>query len=163
MTSSSPRRFYLLLTAAVLWMAVIFYKSAETYHQQSVLPLLSRTFSVSDLSKWLPHISFTYDGQFVTWLEPYDMIEFFIRKAGHVGEFMLLALLLGYALLAKPIKRTSAITISALFSLLYAASDEWHQTFVPGRTGHAIDVVMDSVGILIAVIWFCLSRPRMKR
>jgi VanZ family protein len=157
MATSPPRRYIVLLSAAFLWMAVIFYKSSQTYQQQNLIPLLSGKFSVSALSKWLPHISFRYDGTWVTWQEPYGMLEFFIRKAGHVSEFTILALLLGYALLAKPMKWSKALIYTTLFSILYAASDEWHQTFVSGRTGHVIDVAVDTTGILLAVGWFIIA------
>jgi VanZ family protein len=160
MAAFSSRRFYMWLSAAVLWMAVIFYKSAETYQQQSLLPLLTEKISAATLSKWLPHLSFTYDHALVTWQEPYAMLEFFIRKGGHVVEYAILCLLLGYALLAKPMKKTTAIFWSALLSILYAASDEWHQSFIPGRTGHAIDVAMDTIGVLLAVGWLYVVRRR---
>jgi VanZ family protein len=164
MATSPPRRYRLLLGAAFLWMAVIFYKSSETYQQQNLIPLLSREIPASELSKWLPHISFMYDGTWVTWQQPYEMLEYFIRKAGHVSEFTILALLLGYALLAKPIRRSKALAYTTLFSILYAASDEWHQSFVPGRTGHAIDVAVDTIGILLAVGWLIIaSKLRFKR
>jgi VanZ family protein len=164
MAASPPHRYWLLLSAAFLWIAVIYYKSSQTYQQQTLQPLLSREFSASALSKWLPHISFLYDGTRVTWEEPYGMLEFFIRKAGHVSEFTILALLVGYALLAKPMKRSKVLVYTTLFSILYAASDEWHQTFVPGRTGHAIDVAVDTTGILLAVGWFLLTaKLRFKR
>jgi VanZ family protein len=158
------RRYIVRLSAAFLWMAVIFYKSSQTYQQQNLIPLLSREFSAAALSKWLPHISFSYDDTWVTWQEPYGMLEFFIRKGGHISEFTILALLLGYALLAKPMKRSKVLVYTTLYSILYAASDEWHQTFVPGRTGHAIDVAVDTTGILLAIGWFVLSaKLRFKR
>lgn len=37
-------------------------------------------------------------------------------------------------------------------SVLYAISDEWHQTFVPGLGGTWVDVVIDSCGIAIAAV-----------
>ncbi len=37
-----------------------------------------------------------------------------------------------------------------VFSLLYAFSDEWHQSFVPGRVASGQDLVMDSLGIVAA-------------
>jgi VanZ family protein len=164
MAASTPRRFILLLSAAFLWMAVIFYKSSQTYQQQNLIPLLSREIPVNALIRWLPHISFIYDGTQVTWQEPYGMLEFFIRKGGHISEYIILALLLGYALLAKPIQRPKALVCTALVSILYAASDEWHQSFVPGRTGHAIDVAVDTLGILIAISWFIVAaKLRFKR
>ena len=36
-------------------------------------------------------------------------------------------------------------------SVAYAASDEFHQTFVPGRGGHVTDVLIDSGGVLFAL------------
>jgi len=40
--------------------------------------------------------------------------------------------------------------LCAVICILYAASDEWHQTFVPGRGGTWVDVVIDTGGVLIA-------------
>jgi VanZ family protein len=41
--------------------------------------------------------------------------------------------------------------VSISVSLAYALSDEYHQTFVPGRDGNLIDVVVDTVGIAGAI------------
>lgn len=41
---------------------------------------------------------------------------------------------------------------SAILALAYAVSDEYHQTFVPGRNGSWVDVVIDGVGILGATL-----------
>ena len=35
-------------------------------------------------------------------------------------------------------------------SLVYAVTDEFHQTFVDGRNGTPVDVLIDSIGIAIA-------------
>ena len=34
----------------------------------------------------------------------------------------------------------------------YAASDEWHQTMVPGRSGSVEDVLIDAAGIVVGVL-----------
>jgi VanZ family protein len=39
-----------------------------------------------------------------------------------------------------------------LVSVLYAASDEYHQTFVPGRSGRLVDVGVDTIGALVALL-----------
>ncbi|MBP1989323.1 VanZ family protein [Paenibacillus eucommiae] len=163
MTRYSSRRFYLLLGAAILWMAVIFYKSAESYQEQSLLPFFADWISDPDLSSWLSPLEFTYDGGLVSWRDPYGMLEFFIRKGGHVVGYAILSLLLGYAFLARPIKSSTAILLSSLISVLYAASDEWHQSFVEGRTGHAIDVGVDSIGVLLVLIWLFYSEYRKRK
>ena len=40
-----------------------------------------------------------------------------------------------------------------LLCFLFAISDEWHQTFVPDRYGTVTDVLIDSLGILLAGGW----------
>ena len=37
-----------------------------------------------------------------------------------------------------------------LISIVYAASDEWHQSFVPGRCAAITDVISDGIGVLVA-------------
>lgn len=44
----------------------------------------------------------------------------------------------------------AAITLS----IAYGALDEWHQTFVPGRTGSLTDLMLDLIGALLAAILF---------
>ncbi|MGG1518447.1 VanZ family protein [Paenibacillus oryzisoli] len=151
--------FYVFLAAALLWMAFIYMKSAETYQQQSLRPFLESKLSEQQL-KHFPHLSFHYDGQWISWQDPINAIEFFIRKAGHVSEYALLALLWSIACLAKPLRLNMALGTSFLISIVYAATDEWHQTFVKDRTGHPIDVAVDAVGILLAVaiVWLVMRR-----
>lgn len=164
--SSSRLYYYLFLAAAILWMAFIFFKSAESYQQQSLRSLLVAKLAGIDLINKFPHWAFTYDDQQISWQDPIGAIEFFIRKAGHVSEFAILALLWSLALLAKPVKVIMALLTSSIISLLYAASDEWHQTFVQGRTGHGIDVAVDAIGVLLAILFILLVlwiRTRIKR
>jgi VanZ family protein len=52
--------------------------------------------------------------------------------------------------------------VSAGMALLYALSDEYHQTFVPGRNGSLVDVAIDAVGVggAIALDWWLRSARR---
>jgi VanZ family protein len=152
------RLFLLWLAASCLWMTVIFLKSAESYQQQDLRPLLSEKLSAYELSKWFPHWEFTYDGQRVTWQQPYDMLEFMIRKAAHVGTYAILTFLWVRVFLAWPFRLFHSLCLSMIISLLYAASDEWHQSFVPGRTGHGIDIAVDAIGILLTALLFVIIR-----
>ena len=45
-----------------------------------------------------------------------------------------------------------------LFMLLWFVSDEWHQSFVPGRDASALDVAADVVGFAIAMAFFAALR-----
>lgn len=75
-----------------------------------------------------------------------------LRKTGHVSEFGLLFLLLRRAL-GHTISGARKTTIFAiLLTILYAASDEYHQSFVPGRTATVYDVAVDTAGITLALL-----------
>ncbi|GAA4828753.1 VanZ family protein [Paenibacillus vulneris] len=146
------------LALTCFWVVLIFVKSAQTYAEQDIRPMLAEWLPYETLLHWIPHVEFYYDGGLVTWTKPYDFIEFFIRKGGHVTEFAILCFFSVMTLLSRPYKPLPSIGIGAVFSILYAASDEWHQTFVPGRTGHAIDVMVDSIGVVLAAIVIGLAR-----
>lgn len=49
------------------------------------------------------------------------------------------------------------IPITIIFGILFAAGDEWHQLYVPGRYASAFDVVADGLGILLGLLLFTRS------
>lgn len=68
-------------------------------------------------------------------------------KLCHGGEYALLGLLLCAALVRSGLPLTRAAALTALLALLYGASDEYHQSFVPGRQGNdPYDLFADLVG-----------------
>lgn len=74
--------------------------------------------------------------------------DFILRKCAHMAEYAILFLLsrraFGESLTAH---RARTQTIAAfLFTVLYAASDEFHQSFVPTRGPSVVDVGIDTVG-----------------
>lgn len=72
----------------------------------------------------------------------------FARKMGHISEFGVLFLLIRFAL-SKHIELKKATLGAVLLAVLYAASDEWHQSFVPGRSACVEDVMLDSSAVLL--------------
>jgi VanZ family protein len=54
--------------------------------------------------------------------------------------------------------------VAALASAIFAASDEFHQAFVPSRTASLNDVMIDICGALIglAICWMFATRSRQK-
>ena len=75
-----------------------------------------------------------------------------LRKMAHLTEYGVFFLLLWRALRQHDLPQKGALTAGALLAMAYAASDEYHQSFVRGRTASPIDVSIDTVGILIAVL-----------
>jgi len=78
------------------------------------------------------------------------MVDLLLKKGAHMLAFGLLAFLLWRA-----VRRTwpngRARLWAFLGSLLYAISDEWHQTFIPGRNGTPVDVAIDVMGMVLAL------------
>jgi len=104
-------------------------------------------------------------------LSRFEVVHFYIRKSGHFfGYFMLSWLLFRAwkASLSFPGMRWSIqwAGIAFFMTALVASLDEWHQTFIPGRTGLVSDVVLDSsaafVAQLVIFLWFRFknSSPR---
>ena len=78
-----------------------------------------------------------------------------IDKLYHFIEYAILGTLLAWAFVkAKPAVVPSKFiwVLAAGLSILYGASDEWHQTFVPGRCATLADWVADVLGSIAGVL-----------
>jgi VanZ family protein len=67
-----------------------------------------------------------------------------LRKLAHAAEFAILG-----ALLVRALRRPGW---AVALGIAYAVSDELHQSFVPGRQGSALDVALDSVGVVLGAV-----------
>lgn len=85
-----------------------------------------------------------FDGGDLAWWEVLG------RKLGHVTGYMLLALAWMWAL--EPHLRRPILP-GAFLALAYACTDEYHQTFVDGRSGSPLDVVIDGLGAAVGGAW----------
>jgi glycopeptide antibiotics resistance protein len=98
---------------------------------------------------------------FLLWLKPgispnaIWIILVVVRKCAHVTEYTALALLLWRALRSLPAlhaKRLMVFWAVLIVCALFAASDEFHQTFVKSRTPSVRDVLLDVGGALIGLL-----------
>jgi VanZ family protein len=133
--------------AAILWLIVIAIESTAwlSSHNTSriLFPLL--------------HFLFGIDWQ------RFEVWHFFIRKSGHVVGYAILCILLFRAWRETlPAMNDSQWTvrwasIAILGTAIVASLDEWHQSFIPSRTGKWQDVVLDTcAGVaaqILIVIW----------
>lgn len=76
--------------------------------------------------------------------------DFIVRKVAHVAEYAILTWLVIRAFKGYNINRKILVG-TAILVLLYAVSDEYHQTFVQGRRGSLKDVLIDGGGIILAL------------
>lgn len=79
-------------------------------------------------------------------------IEYPIRKAAHMTEYAIFSIFVMIALIVDGIKGVRIPVISAVIAIAFAATDEFHQTFVPGRYGCVLDVLIDAAGSIIGLI-----------
>ena len=91
-----------------------------------------------------------------------------LRKYAHMAEYAMLAVpsaLFFRELLLERRLPLRALGCALVFCFLYACSDEYHQTFVPGRSGELRDVFVDLAGVafgLILVLLISLRRKELK-
>lgn len=88
-------------------------------------------------------------------------IYFLERKVFHVLEFMVLTALLFWAFRAD-LSKIEAAKKALIFAAIFAFTDEWHQTAVPGRDGTLRDVGIDFLGIALMTL-IIFNYPRWKK
>ena len=106
-----------------------------------------------------------YLAPFLRWLKPdvsaatIAQIHFLIRKSAHLIEYAILAVLLWRAFRFHRTGAWRAVwpqgAIALAVAIIFAATDEYHQAYVPARGSSARDVMIDSCGAVIglAVRW----------
>ncbi|OGY45483.1 MAG: hypothetical protein A2744_02230 [Candidatus Buchananbacteria bacterium RIFCSPHIGHO2_01_FULL_44_11] len=83
-------------------------------------------------------------------LEPFwDLI---FRKIAHMAEYFVLTFLLFRALGQYRLSSKKRLVLALFLAVLSAATDEWHQSFIKGRSASLLDVGVDSIGTLTFII-----------
>jgi VanZ family protein len=113
----------------------------------------SRLWYHTPLARWLVvalwmGIIFVVSAQSRLPRAPQPWLDFLFKKSAHFMVFAILAALLWRALEW----RTRAWVWSWLLTVIYAVSDEWHQSFVAGRHPQATDVLIDACGAATALL-----------
>lgn len=75
--------------------------------------------------------------------------DFILRKLAHMAEYAILCFLIFKALRGHNLDVKKSLILAVIFSILYAISDEYHQTFIFGRQGRTVDVLIDSFGVIV--------------
>ena len=137
----------------LLWLGVIAIESTSyasaANTSRFLYPVLNFLFGVDPV-------------RFVTW-------HFFLRKGGHIFGYGMLSWLLFRALRVTALSSrdpnwSMAWSLLAIAGTAFVASmDEWHQSFLPSRTGTIHDVLLDTTAALvIQILVFLLIRVRKK-
>ncbi len=129
----------------VLWIGLIFWASTAQFSSDN---------TASVIQPWIqwffPHMT----------PEGIDTLHAAIRKSAHVTEYAIFAMLAARALIGSSLALFSRgwFAIVLLLLIAIAASDEYHQSFVPSRTAAVTDVLIDISGGVAALSLLALWR-----
>ena len=86
-------------------------------------------------------------------LPNFGFLDIFVKKGGHVLGYALLALAYWYGLSAIPSgPKARPYVLAYILAVVYAISDEFHQSFVPGRHATWVDaLIIDGSGAILAL------------
>jgi VanZ family protein len=138
-------RFLKYWLPVLLWMMVIFYLSTNAGSSANTSRI------IEPVLRWLmPHLS----------THMIHQVHSAIRKVGHLAEYAILGWLLWRALRRAQSGLTGgsawkAALATLVLSAAYAATDEFHQSFIPARTPSVRDVMIDTGGALFSVAIAC--------
>lgn len=83
-------------------------------------------------------------------------VDFTLKKTGHIIIYGIFYYLIYRSLKTDNRHIWQISLLSFIIAILYAMSDEYHQTLVPGRTGTIKDIGYDTLGMLIS--WLYIHR-----
>lgn len=143
------RKFLRILSVIllVLWMGIIFFFSSQTAEESSqtsgaVIEVIAEKF-YPDFEQM------TEEKQ----QEIVASFQFVVRKATHIGTFAVLGFLAFLTFISYVnLRFFTRIFWATSISCIYAAGDEFHQRFVVGRSCELRDFLLDTAGILAAVL-----------
>ena len=150
---TSGKLFALAVLLCVLCAAFIYSMSAESAEVSG-----DRSTGIAEqiVSAVFPDA----DENSAEWEKTVSSTDHILRKTAHFCIYTVLGGLLCFASLGFAATRRMHTLRALLIGMLYAASDELHQAFVPGRGPAVTDVLLDGVGVLfgIAAVLFVAVR-----
>ena len=90
-------------------------------------------------------------------------IEKVIRKIAHFSIYTAVGLLLMALISTFEMKEKNRIIISLIIGIIYASSDEIHQSFVPERSPMITDVMIDTMGVMLGILLIMLGKAIIKK
>ncbi len=132
-------------------MAVIFFFSSQTAEQSSGTSGRIVTFVLETVH---PDFEDMDDVQKAELIERY---QFIIRKSAHFSIYFLMGIFSYFTFITYTrLPFAIRFSFSNITCLAYSVSDEFHQTFISGRSGELRDICIDFAGSLLAITLFSL-------
>ena len=134
------------IALSLLWMGLIFFFSSQTGPESDELG----GGAVSFLQKlFFPDWAGLSEEEFLSHM---GNLTYLVRKTAHFTEFMVLGGLFSGIVATLPLKWVLRFLAAASSGILYACSDEFHQSFVSERSMSAFDVCIDGAGVVTGVL-----------
>lgn len=92
-----------------------------------------------------------------------NTMERIIRKMAHFSIYTAVGLLLMALVSTYNIKEKNRLIITLTTGIIYASSDEIHQSFVPGRSPMITDIVIDTMGVILGILLIILGKKIIKK
>lgn len=92
-----------------------------------------------------------------------------VRKLAHMTEYFCLAVAIAFPFYVYGLRGFPLLLVAGLICVAFAATDEFHQSFVPGRGPSVKDVMIDSVGAFFGIVavqiicWTALGGRKKKK
>lgn len=142
------KRKIIFMVISIIWMGIIFAFSARDGEESQDD---SHEVGLAIGRLIVPHFEEKSEEQQMEFAKDIDHL---IRKLAHATEYGILGMLLCCAFYDT--RKKIRWYIPWGITTLYAATDEIHQVFVPGRDGNAVDVCIDSAGAFVGCILILL-------
>lgn len=125
--------------SVLIWMVVIFNFSAQNAEESS------------SLSQGISKIIYNFLSSLPGLKLELSLFHSLLRQTAHFLIFFILALLLINAFRISGLNFNRSVLFTLIIAVIYAALDEYHQNFVPGRAAELKDVFVDSLGIISGI------------
>lgn len=133
--------------AVILWMALIFILSSQPAVNSGKLSIGITNNGIKVIEQVKPDAKLDF-----------RKVEHIIRKNAHFFIYLVLSILIMNALRKSGVRAYRSVMVTLLICIIYAASDELHQAFVPGRGAHVSDVIIDSAGSALGILIVTVSK-----
>lgn len=142
----------------ILWMLVIFSFSNDSGNASSNKSDGIASTIVSFISKISSH---DYSDSELTHVV--DNCIIIVRKSAHFLEYFILGILILNVIKDYKMLTINWNIIALILCFVYACTDEFHQLFIPGRSGNIRDVVIDTFGSLCGILFYKIIYQKLNK
>ena len=142
-------------TLVALWMITIFAFSAQPADESTdtshAVGRFIGGFVISDFEQWEPEKQESFASQ----------IDFYVRKTSHAMEYALLCILFLLTFHSFGVQAGRSFGLALLCTIGYAVTDEVHQLFVSGRAFQMFDIIIDTLGLCLMLIFIKIYEKKL--